>query len=82
MRRRDQLRIDRFPVANAQFWLSMTARWLAEPGNADLFATDLWGRPGTLTGTPVQVIVTEAAAQLRAVLSDPDSTWTGEDESW
>ena len=71
MSRPDQIRIDRFPVANAQFWLSMTARWLAEPGNADRFATDLWGRPGTVTGTPVQVIVTEAADRLRASLSDP-----------
>lgn len=73
MSRPDQIRIDRFPVANAEFWLSMTARWLAEPGNADRFATDLWGRPDTVSGSPVQVIVTEAAARLRSVLSNPDT---------
>jgi hypothetical protein len=75
-----RLRIDRFPVANAEFWLSMTARWLAEPGNADRFATDLWGRPDTVSGEPVQVIVTEAAARLRSVLSDPDADLT--EEPW
>jgi hypothetical protein len=76
--RPDQLRIDRFPVANAEFWLSMTARWLAEPGNADRFATDLWGRPDTVSGEPVQVIVTEAAARLRSVLSDHEPDLTDE----
>ena len=84
MSRPDQIRIDRFPVANAQFWLSMTARWLAEPGNADRFATDLWGRPDTITGTPVLEIVTDAAARLRAVLSDPDpdTDTDGSSQSW
>ena len=67
--RSDQIIIDRHPVANAQFWLSMTARWLAEPGNAEQFATDLWGCPDTITGTPVQVIITEAAHQLRSALT-------------
>ena len=82
MIRPEQIIIDRFPVANAQFWLSMTARWLAEPGNADQFATDLWGRPDTISGTPVQVIVTEAAAQLRTVLSDPNPDPDGSAQSW
>ena len=73
MSRPEQLVIDRFPVANAEFWLAMTARWLAEPGNAERFATDLWGSPDTITGTPVQVIITEAAHQLRTVLDDPNT---------
>ena len=69
MNRPDQITLDRFAVANAEFWLSMTARWLAEPGHADRFATDLW--PGfDFGGPPVQVILTEAATRLRASLDD------------
>ncbi|HEY5845568.1 MAG TPA: hypothetical protein VIT42_02140 [Microlunatus sp.] len=78
MSRPDQLRIDRFPVANAEFWLSMTARWLAEPGNEERFATDLWASSGS--SQPVQVIIAEAAARLRTVLSDPDATIV--DQPW
>lgn len=84
MIRPEQIIVDRFPVANAEFWLSMTALWLAEPGNAEQFATDLWGRPDTITGTPVLEIVTDAAARLRAVLSDPDpdTDTDGSSQSW
>ena len=69
MTRPDQIWIDRFPVANAEFWLSMMARWLAEPGHADQFAADLW--PGfDFAGPPVQVIVAETVDRLQASLHD------------
>ena len=71
--RPDQIRIDRFLVANAEFWLSMTARWLAEPGNSDRFSEDLWSGQN-FPGSPVQVILADAAARLRSTLSDPDAT--------
>jgi hypothetical protein len=79
MNRPDQTQIDRFPVANAEFWLTMMARWLAEPGHADQFADDLW--PGfCFAGPPVQVIVAETVDRLRASLRDTDdgaeSRWT------
>jgi hypothetical protein len=65
--------IDRFPVVNAEFWLSMTARWLAQPGHADQFAADLW--PGfSFAGPPVQVIVAEAATRLRTSLTAAHDT--------
>jgi hypothetical protein len=78
--RPDQIMIDRFPVANAEFWLTMTARWLAQPGHADQFAADLW--PGfSFGGPPVQVIVAETATRLRASLNtatdgDTETGWT------
>ncbi len=72
MKRPDQIRIDRFPVANAEFWLSMAARWLSEPGSAERFSTDLWGDRSRAES--VQVIFFEAAVRLRAVLDDPDAT--------
>ncbi len=67
MSRPEQVLIDRFPVANAEFWLTMMARWLAEPGHAERFADDLW--PGfDFPGPPVELIITQAAAALRAGL--------------
>ena len=76
MSRAEQILIDRFPVANAEFWLTMTARWLAEPGHADQFAADLW--PGfSFGGPPVQVIVAETAARLRTSLDAAADTETG-----
>jgi hypothetical protein len=70
--RPEQILIDRFPVANAEFWLTMTARWLAEPGHADRFAADMW--PGfDFGGPPVEVIVAEAATRLRTSLNDGDT---------
>jgi hypothetical protein len=77
--RPEQILIDWFPVANAEFWLSMTARWLAEPGNAERFATDLW--PGfDLGGRPVQVIVADTVTRLRdALRAEPDSDLAGWD---
>lgn len=68
MSRPEQILIDWFPVANAEFWLSMMARWLAEPGHAEQFATDLW--PGfDVAGRPVQVIVTDTVTRLRDSLN-------------
>jgi hypothetical protein len=79
--RPDQIMIDRFPVANAEFWLTMTARWLAEPSHADQFAADLW--PGfSFAGPPVQVIVAEAAIRLRAWLNNNDDTDGGDETGW
>jgi hypothetical protein len=66
--RPEQILIDWFPVANAEFWLSMMARWLAEPGNAEQFATDLWAG-FEVAGRPVQVIVTDTATRLRDSLN-------------
>ena len=73
MSRPDQIRIDRFLVANAEFWLSMTAAWLAEPGNAERFSEDLWSGQA-FPDTAVQAILADAAARLRSTLSDPDAT--------
>ena len=69
MSRPDQVTLDRFPVANAEFWLTMMARWLAQPGHADRFADDLW--PGIrIGGPPVEVILAEAAGRLRDALDE------------
>jgi len=73
MSRPDQVRIDRFLVANAEFWLSMTARWLAEPGNAERFSEDLWSGQAS-PESAVPAILADAAARLRSTLSDPDAT--------
>ena len=74
----EQITVDRFPVANAEFWLSMLDRWLAEPGHADQFAADLW--PGfTFAGPTVQVIVAETVDRLQASLRD---TRTDQESGW
>lgn len=73
MSRPDQIRIDRFLVANAEFWLSMTAAWLAEPGNPERFSEDLWSGQA-FPDSAVQAILADAAARLRSTLSDPDAT--------
>jgi hypothetical protein len=67
--RPDQVRVDRFDVANASFWLDQFAGWLSEADHADRFAADLL--PGFVqTGTPVRVIVGRAAALRTASDSD------------
>lgn len=64
---REQVAVDRFDVANASFWLDQVADWLGQGENAERLAADLWpGYPDT--GPPLQVIVGQAAACLRAAL--------------
>jgi hypothetical protein len=76
-----QILIDRFPVANAEFWLSMMARWLAEPGHAERFAADLW--PGfDFGGPPVEVIVTDTVTRLRDSLSTAQDPQGGAAAGW
>lgn len=76
MNRPEQILVDRFPVANAEFWLSMMAHWLAEPGHAERFAADLW--PGfDFGGPPARVIVAETVTRLRDSLRASDPTDTG-----
>jgi hypothetical protein len=38
--RPDQVRVDRFDLVNASFWLDQVAEWLSGP-HADRFAADL-----------------------------------------
>jgi hypothetical protein len=69
--RPDKVRVDRFDIANASFWLDQLAGSLSEADNGDRFAADL--RPGIVqTATPVRVIVGRAAAGARA--KDPYGT--------
>ena len=75
MSRPEQILIDRFPVANAEFWLSMMASWLAQPGHAERFANDVW--PGfDFGGPPVQVIVADTVTRLRDSLTQDAETET------
>lgn len=64
----DQVVVDRFAVANAEFWLSMIATWMAEPGHADRFCADVWGNQ-RFCGEPVELIVAGAADRLRDAIS-------------
>jgi hypothetical protein len=87
----DQIVVDRFDVANASFWLDQIAAWLAEADHAERFAADQWpgfdcshnGNPhaslsNNLSGTPLQVIIGRAAANLRTALRDDDRDENGE----
>lgn len=80
MSRPEQILIDWFPVANAEFWSSMMARWLAEPGHVEEFATDLW--PGfDFAGSPVQLVVADTVTRLRDSLNTQDAG-SGSEAGW
>lgn len=68
MTRRDTVRVDRFDLANAAFWLDMVAAWLDDPAHAHQLAADLWDDTVD-TGTSLTVIVGRSAAALRATLN-------------